>query len=141
MFHVAPDGGGAAAGYPTFSVPVIEGWIEQCQPTVAERSRTIFCVSPGGRFVFELPSSSVKVCSVSSLFVTVSVTLPAVTSTESGANAKPAAVIVALEAPPPVDAGEVAVLELVVVEDDDAELELLQAAVTNAVATTAKTIP
>jgi hypothetical protein len=43
----------------------------------------------------------VNVCSVLSLFVTVSVTFPEATFTESGLNAKFCAVTVALEAPPP----------------------------------------
>ena len=141
MFDVTPDGRRSTASYPTFSVPVIDGWMLQCQPTVEARSTTIVCVSPGGRLVLELPSSSVNVCCVSSLFVTVSVTLPAPTSTELGENVKFCAVIVALEAPPPVDAGVVAVLVVVVDEDDVLELELVQAAVTKATAAIAKTIP
>src|SRR6476659_8573163 len=69
------------SGYPTFNFPVIVGWIVQCQPTV-----------------FELPSSRVNVCSVLSLFVTVSVTDPELTFTELGLKAKFWATIVALAA-------------------------------------------
>jgi hypothetical protein len=103
----------------------------------------IVSVEPGASFVSELPSSSVKVCSVLSLFVTVRVTLPALTSTESGENAKFSAVIVALEAPPPpppVAAGVVAVLVFVLVLDD-VLLVLEHAAVTSASATTTKIVP
>jgi len=72
----------------------------QCQATVAVRSSVIVCVPPGGRFVLELPSSSVNVCCVESLFVTVSVTVPELTFTEFGLNAKFCATIVAVDAPP-----------------------------------------
>src|SRR6188472_2581450 len=86
----------------------------QCQPTVFVRSSEIVWVSPAGNGVSELPSSSVNVCSVVSLFVTVSVTLPELTSTALGSNAKLATVMVALEAPPPPVAvdGLVAVLDV-----------------------------
>ena len=93
--------------------------------------------------MFELPSSSVKVCSVLSLLVTVSVTEPALTSTESGEKAKSCAVIVALVAPPPpppVSAGEVAVLVVVLVVDE-VLLVLEHPALTRATAASAKTIP
>jgi hypothetical protein len=92
-------------------VPFIVGWMVQCQPTVCVRLSEIVWVFPAGNGVFELPSSSVNVCSVVSLFVTVSVTLPELTSTELGSNAKLAAVIVAVLPPPP-PAGLVAVLEV-----------------------------
>src|ERR1044072_8817818 len=88
----------------------------QCQPTVFVRSSEIVWVSPAGNGVSELPSSSVNVCSVVSLFVTVSVTLPELTSTELGSNAKSATAIVAVEPPPAAAGGLVAVLD---------ELELL----------------
>jgi len=128
-------------GYATFKVPVIDGWIVQCHETVCVRSRTIFSVEPAGRFVFELPSSSVKVCSVSSLFDTVSVTDPALRSTASGENAKFSATIDALVAPPPppAGAGEVALLVLVVIDDE--LLVLVHAAVTRTTATSARTVP
>src|SRR6476620_2902469 len=87
----------------------------QCHPTVCVRLSEIGWVFPAGKGVSELPSSSVNVCSVVSLFVTVSVTLPELTSTELGSNAKLATVIVAVLRPPPA-AGLVAVLD---------ELELL----------------
>jgi hypothetical protein len=109
------------------------------------RSRTIFSVEPAARLVFELPSSSVKVCSVVSLLVTVSVTEPALTSTESGEKAKFSASISALVAPPPpppVLSGVLAVLVSVfVLVVDDVLLVLVHAAVTRATAARAKTVP
>jgi hypothetical protein len=130
----------ASSRYATFNVPVIDGWIEQCHPTVCVRFNVMVSVLPGVSFVSELPSSSVNVCSVVSLFVTVSVTFPALTSTESGENAKFCAAMVAVDdaPPPPVDAGgEVAALVVVLVLVAD-ELVLEQAAVTSARATIAR---
>jgi len=134
-----------SSGYATFNVPVIDGWMVQCQPTVSVRSSVIVSVEPAGRLVFELPSSSVKVCSVLSLLLTFSVTEPALTSTESGEKAKSSASISALAAPPPpppVLSGVLAVLVAVLVlVDDDVLLLLVHAAVTKARAARAKTIP
>jgi hypothetical protein len=119
----------------------------QWKPTVFVRSRVIFSVEPGGRGVFELPSSSVKVCAVLSLLLTVSVTEPALTSTESGEKAKFSASISALVAPPPpppVLCGVLAVLVpvlVLVLVVDDVLLLLVHAAVTRATAASAKTVP
>jgi hypothetical protein len=57
--------------------------------------------------VLELPSSSVNVCSVVSLFVTVSVTVPGVNVTVAGLNAKFCATIVAVDPPLEVTGGVV----------------------------------
>ena len=69
-------------------MPVIDGWMLQCQLTVFVRSSVIVTVLPGDRSVLELPSSRVNVCGAESLFVTVSVTFPGLTFTELGLNAK-----------------------------------------------------
>jgi hypothetical protein len=77
--------------------------------------------------------------------LTVSVTEPALTSTESGEKAKFSASISALVAPPPpppVLSGVLAVLVSVfVLVVDDVLLVLVHAAVTRATAARAKTVP
>jgi hypothetical protein len=103
----------------------------QCQPAVCVRSSVIVWVCPAGNGVFELPSSSVNVWSVESLFVTVRVTFPELTLTEFGSNAKFAAVMVAVEVPPPPPAGADGVLAVLDV------LELLPLEHPAAVSTTA----
>jgi hypothetical protein len=115
------------------------GWIVQCHPTVAESCSVIVTVFPGTRLVLELPSSSVNVCLTESSLVTVSVTVPAFTSTVFGLKANPCAVIVADDAPPKLPVPPVEPVEGTLVAPllpvellPEPPLLLLQAAATNA---------